>query len=45
MAMNNVAQVAIELGFSQDLVQEIQLANTVEAVIQRLSKEPNAQTL
>ncbi|MEE9333415.1 MAG: cobalt-precorrin-5B (C(1))-methyltransferase CbiD [Granulosicoccaceae bacterium] len=45
MAMNNVAQVAIELGFTQGLVQEIQLANTVEAVIQRLSKEPEAQML
>ena len=45
MAMNVVARMAAERGFNSFLVQELERANTVEAAIQRLTNEPEAQAL
>ena len=45
MAMNSVAQVALDRGFSPGLVKEIQQANTVEAAMERMKHEPGAQAL
>ena len=45
MAMNSVAQVALERGFSPGLVAEIQQSNTVEAAMERMKHEPGAQAL
>ncbi|HEY8034436.1 MAG TPA: cobalt-precorrin-5B (C(1))-methyltransferase CbiD [Methylobacter sp.] len=45
MAMTIVARIAAERGFNSSLVQELEQANTVEAVIERLRSEPGAQAL
>jgi cobalt-precorrin-5B (C1)-methyltransferase len=45
MAMTVVARIAAERGFNSSLVQELEQANTVEAVIERLRSEPGAQAL
>jgi len=45
MAMDAVANVAAECGFEQALVEEMRQANTVEAVMERLKREPRAQEL
>ncbi len=45
MAMKAVARVAAEHGFSAELVQEIEKANTVEAAMERLRIEARAQAL
>ena len=45
MAMGCVARVAAERGFSPQLIQQIESANTVEAAIERLKSEPGAQAL
>ncbi|BBP05236.1 cobalt-precorrin-5B C(1)-methyltransferase [Sulfuriferula plumbiphila] len=45
MAMGCVARVAAQRGFARHLVQEIENANTVEAAMERLKREPGAQAL
>ncbi|GAC1316192.1 MAG: cobalt-precorrin-5B (C(1))-methyltransferase [Collimonas sp.] len=45
MAMGSLARVAAEHGFAPHLLQEIESANTVEAVIERLKNESGAQGL
>ncbi len=45
MAMACIAKVAAELDYSTNLLEEINTANTVEAIIQRLKSESNAQVL
>jgi len=45
MAMTVVARVAAERKFDSLLVQDLEQANTVEAAIQRLTNESNAQAL
>ncbi|MGZ5585325.1 MAG: cobalt-precorrin-5B (C(1))-methyltransferase CbiD [Methylobacter sp.] len=45
MAMNVVARIAAERGFNTRLIQELEQANTVEAVIERLKNEPGTQAL
>ena len=45
MAMDSVAQVAAERGYSVQIVQKIQQANTVEAAMEILKTEPGAQAL
>ena len=45
MAMSVVARVAGERGFDSRLVQELELANTVEAAMERLKSETGAQAL
>jgi cobalt-precorrin-5B (C1)-methyltransferase len=45
MAMSVVARIATERGFNGRLVQELERANTVEAAIQHLTKEPDSQAL
>jgi cobalt-precorrin-5B (C1)-methyltransferase len=43
MAMDSVAQVAAERGYSERMVQSIRWANTVEAAMEILKTEPGAQ--
>lgn len=45
MAMSAVAKVAADIGFNKNSVNAIVHANTVEAVIEMVSKEDNAQAL
>jgi len=45
MAMTVVARIAAERKFDSLLVQDLEQANTVEAAIQRLTNESNAQAL
>lgn len=45
MAMNVVARIAAERGFNNDLVQELEQANTVEAAIEILNQQAGAQAL
>jgi cobalt-precorrin-5B (C1)-methyltransferase len=45
MAMGGVARVAAERGYSQQMVQAIQQANTVEAAMEMLKDAPGAQAL
>ncbi len=45
MAMGSVARVARECGWNSSLVQEVENANTVEAVIERLRGRPEATRL
>jgi cobalt-precorrin-5B (C1)-methyltransferase len=43
MAMDNVAQVALERGYGAQTVHNIRQANTVEAAMEILKAEPGAQ--
>ncbi len=45
MAMASITQVAAELDYPTSLIQEITNANSVEAIIEHLKTDPNAQTL
>jgi cobalt-precorrin-5B (C1)-methyltransferase len=45
MAMNVVARIAAERGFDNRVVQELEQANTVEAAIDILNKQPGSQAL
>ncbi|HVB82788.1 MAG TPA: cobalt-precorrin-5B (C(1))-methyltransferase CbiD [Candidatus Binataceae bacterium] len=45
MAMASVARVAAECGWDRSVVQEMEAANTVEAVMERLRSEPGAKAL
>jgi len=42
MAMGGVARVAAQWGYAPDVVQQIEVANTVEAAMERLKQEPGA---
>ena len=45
MAMESVAQVAAQRGYSAVMVERIRQANTVEAAMEILKTEPGAQAL